>query len=803
MSYKWFTSLFLLFLVNLPIDVSNASSNSILISNNDEEITLTSPKPKPNSDSVMENCNGNVDHDMLKSCSDLSQKRKNSKSEDKTSPSPKLMDSSDSVMENCNGNIDHDMLKGCSDLSQKRKNSKSEDKTLPSPKLMDRSDSIMENCNGDIDHDASRGCYNLIQDFRERKKLKSQMPWGRRRYAIDPFLEEMTEKSERGFYRPAPVDQEEPLPINKFDRYGRINKKIDDGTNEVEVDQLYKTGRAARLRTESYGLSRSTANYTDRLFIKNPSLYGPYVSALLADEDFQQVIDDRNDAIIEERVEDAEERAILRTRFWLNRAKKVEIRDRKQAEKREYGHELVPGELVNPTLKEKMIDREAKRREMLGGVDMIAIQTPLERDQSLRAKLTLHPFIYKFRSPEYTPYMAERAPEDLISIADLRGNVFKDEQYAVGPTNLQRANYLEKYMGFSWENVFSYGPTLGDIINFVFIIGFLRFCYFSLKFNPKVGFIIAGTGVICAYAYKSMFFKVLLTGINALPAWPRFFRLAFDAADTDVVQALAKDIVSQEGKNDGGQYFDPYTFSPEDTFTPIILKLGDPVVSYLKNNVSEQVFEKISRIYLFTLGIPDKIVIFTESTMNLKDSLLNQVYLTQVLRSGRRYVPYPMLFHFGTCYVIQQFMLNNWVNYQKRIDLFIFERLVPEMRYSELVYAEYIRTYITVAGLYLILLAMLHALFNQYYYLPLISETFDVFMGKRGSYKVDYSFATDERYQGGDLSWQAEWDFLKPRKKSWKVWYGLLGKPRKYKIPKWLRIFNPFWWATRKKRRRD
>jgi len=753
---KLFQVLILMVSIYLPVEVSRANSVETELTNNHATITSLTPAIDP-----------------------------------------------DSVIQNCNGRVENDMLKGCSDLtstSQQQENPKFETVTSVSSKPMVQGDSIMENCNGENLHDTSKGCYNLIQDFRERKQLKSEMPRRQRKYSVDPFLEEMTEKAKRGDYRSAPVQQEKPLPINKYDRYGRIDKSINDGNNDMDLDQMYKSGRAARLRTDSYGLSRSTANYTDRLFIKNPSLYGPYVSALLADENFQQVIDDRNDDIIEERVEDAKERAVLRTRFFRNRAKKVEIRDRKAAERREYGHELVPGELTNPTLKEKMIDREAKRRETLGGVDMIAIQTPLERDQSLRAKLTLHPFIYKFRSPEYLKYMTERAPEDLISIQDLRANVFRDEQYAVGPINLQRVNYLEKYMGFSLENLVSYGPTLGDIINFVFIIGFLRFCYFSLKFNPKVGFIIAGTGVICAYAYKALFFKVLLTGINAFPAWPRFFRLAFDAADTNVVTEVFKDVVTQEGKVN---IHDPYTFSGQDILTPVIVKLGNPVVSYFKNNASEQVFETVRRIYLFTLGIPDKILIFSESTLNLKDSLLNQLYLTQGLRSGRRFVPYPMLFHFGLCYVIQNFMLGNWLNYQRRIDLYIFERLVPEMRYSELVYAEYVRTYITVFAMYLILLAMLHALFNQYYYLPFISEIFDVFMGKRGSYKVDFIFATDERYQGGDLSWQEGWDFLNPRKKSWKIWYGLLGKPRKYKIPKWLRIFNPFWWANRKKRRRE
>lgn len=596
---------------------------------------------------------------------------------------------------------------------------------------------------------------------------------------------------------------------------GGILKKQEIFEDTIASDFIVQSDRAARERTKKFGLSRSTARYDDARVIKSPKLYGPYLSAMLADEDLQELIGDREEEIVAAVGEREEEISILNRRF--KKAEKAKINLRKDEEKIKYGRVLGPAENPDATFKEKLIDMEARRRLQLEDwtttFNIIDSTDALNIDKVLRKKVDLHPYNYKYRSPRYLEDdLVERAPDDIIHVKDLVPQLIEEDAWLVNDARNVSRNSLMKYRDFNLDNLIHYGPTSAEILRFVCIIGFIRFCFMSLKYNPKLGFIISGGGVIAAYAYVQLLTPICLNGANAFPGWPRLFRLGMDYSDIQYWDdwinkskeyRMLRNSSSFVAEDDlRRQSFISYTIGNVISWLRFKLQNSTTAQSFLESFPG---LSALKETYLFI----EQIIGFVLSTiLNLAyknyeaiQQIASTVFLQQVLRSGRRFMPYPIVWHWGTCYIINSFFLPKWLSFLSKSDRYIVETLVPEMRYQDIITAEYVRTYLLIYAIYLILLAMLHALFNQYYYLPFISETTDAFFGRRKDFKAEIDILKDERVKGGDLSWQDKWEYWEPRKEGITVWHGLFGKPRKYKFPKWMRIFNPMWWLKRWRRK--
>jgi hypothetical protein len=143
------------------------------------------------------------------------------------------------------------------------------------------------------------------------------------------------------------------------------------------------------------------------------------------------------------------------------------------------------------------------------------------------------------------------------------------------------------------------------------------------------------------------------------------------------------------------------------------------------------------------------------------------LFYTIVLRLGKKYVPYPLQWH-GMVYTmytqgIATFIYNRFSNSMK----FLKEVLIPQARISEIQLLEMIQTTFIVTLFYGIMLAMLHAIFSQYYYLPFVAQNIDAHIGKRPK---------DSILSGGYASWQDEQQLFIPSKADYKIWFGFLGK---------------------------
>ena len=617
---------------------------------------------------------------------------------------------------------------------------------------------------------------------------------------------------------PYKVDSKEldPLPRSRGIRKQEIFE------DSIASDVIVKSGRAAREKTKKVGLSRATARFTDRRVIKAPKLYGPYLSAMLADEELQQQIGTREEEIMDAMRERIEEVEILNGRF--KKAKKAEIRKRMDQEKIKYGRILGPAEKPNSTFREKLIDMEARRRLQLEDWSttsyVIDGTNPLSVDMVLRKKLDLHPYYYKYRAPLFLEdEIADRAPEDLIHLKDLTPQLEEELILLVNNGRNVSRDLMMRYVDFSWDNFIHYGPTLNELLIVFGVVALIRFCFVSLKYNPKIGIVVAGSSIISACAYYKLLVPICESGTHAAPGWPNLFRLVYASEDADWFHRWRKD-----GDEFKKYYIDAFdkTLAGDRPAPSFATYTASNIVYWIKFKLQEsttfqsflQYFDSKILPGSFTLkeilGLIISPILYLVNSLelliytykNVWNNFTSGLFLSQVLRSGRRYMPYPVLWHWGTAYIIASFFLERWMNFLVKIDQYIVYTLVPDMRYQEIITAEYVRTYLFIYAVYLILLAMLHALFGQYYYLPFISETVDAFFGKRTDFKVLLDILNEKIIQGGDLSWQDKWEYWEPRAERIQFWHGLFGKPREYKFPKWMKIFNPIWWLKRLRRKR-
>jgi hypothetical protein len=143
------------------------------------------------------------------------------------------------------------------------------------------------------------------------------------------------------------------------------------------------------------------------------------------------------------------------------------------------------------------------------------------------------------------------------------------------------------------------------------------------------------------------------------------------------------------------------------------------------------------------------------------------LFYTLILRLGKKYVPYPLQWH-GMVYTmytqgLAALIFNRYVNSMK----FLRDILIPQARIGEIEMLEMIQATFLITFIYGIILAMLHAVFSQYYYFPFLAQNIDAHIGKRPK---------DSILSGGYASWQDEQKLFIPSKADYKIWFGFLGK---------------------------
>jgi hypothetical protein len=298
---------------------------------------------------------------------------------------------------------------------------------------------------------------------------------------------------------------------------------------------------------------------------------------------------------------------------------------------------------------------------------------------------------------------------------------------------------LLNYYKFSWKNL-RFGLTITEIEKVLVIISFVRFCFYTIKYDAKSALIISLTAFISAVLYEKMLVDIVKICYFRFYLSPSLFRTGFE-------QYLQ--MVHNE---------DAYiTYSLES------FKLADIYPSWLIRFIAQSPI--LSEIQSF---IDDRFmpIVFKLIRLNRKP-MQSILFYTLVLRLGKKYVPYPLQWH-GMVYVmytqgIATFMFNRFSNSMK----FLKDVLIPQARISEIQLLEMLQITFIVTLFYGIMLAMLHAIFSQYYYFPFIAQNIDAHIGKRPK---------DSILSGGYASWQDEQQLFIPSKADYKIWFGFLGK---------------------------
>jgi hypothetical protein len=296
---------------------------------------------------------------------------------------------------------------------------------------------------------------------------------------------------------------------------------------------------------------------------------------------------------------------------------------------------------------------------------------------------------------------------------------------------------LLNYYNFSWENINKYGLTIQETQQLVVLIGFGRFCFYTLRYDARSGLIISGISTICAMLYT----KLLLDAANVcylrLYLNPGLFRMAFEEYFEMEVRSSA--------------YKEP--FGILNYFPTWVIK---QMLIHIPN------FNDITN-YIDTELAPQVVSFFSRYRKPVKTLLL----YTIIIRLGKRFIPYPLIWH-GTLYYLYTQLFGDPI-YQILINSmeFLKDELIPSLRIEEIELMEVFQMLFITGLIYSMTLGMLHAAFSQYYYVPLLTPIVEAHAGKRPKGKF---------YSGGYCSWQDELELFKPSKGDYKIWFGVLGK---------------------------
>jgi hypothetical protein len=298
---------------------------------------------------------------------------------------------------------------------------------------------------------------------------------------------------------------------------------------------------------------------------------------------------------------------------------------------------------------------------------------------------------------------------------------------------------LLNYYKFSWKNL-QFGLTITEIEKVLVIISFIRFCFYTIRYDAKSALIISLTAFISAILYEKILVDVIKICYFRFYLNPSLFRTGFE----QYLQMVHNEKKFTRYSLESFKWLDIYP----GWLINVILK--SPILSDIQSYVDDTlmpVIFKFIRLY--------------------RKPMQSLLFYTLILRLGKKYVPYPLQWH-GMVYTmytqgLAALIFNRYVNSMK----FLRDILIPQARIGEIEMLEMIQATFLITFIYGIILAMLHAVFSQYYYFPFLAQNIDAHIGKRPK---------DSILSGGYASWQDEQKLFIPSKADYKIWFGFLGK---------------------------
>ena len=301
------------------------------------------------------------------------------------------------------------------------------------------------------------------------------------------------------------------------------------------------------------------------------------------------------------------------------------------------------------------------------------------------------------------------------------------------------------------KEISTYGFTIEEFQRAMLLLCLVRFIIYSLKYNLLTSFKICAIGSISCILWAMALNDCIGAYFPNLALHP-LLRNAYreeilyrEAAQFRAAGRVFDNLIKQTNK--------PYDF---DWVGPIFARFPESISS-----ITDPIYVFIRKDLLKTLSSVYRTNIKPMSSMFL--------YIGWV-RVGKKYCPYHIRWHFTFITLYNTFIPYVFKS-AFRARIFLNKTLIPERRYLE---AENFKLYLgTWAFVHIcfIMIAMLHALFSQYFYFPFLTYSVELHVGKRPKKSI---------YSGGYTAWQDDFIFYNIRfRDTLRLWWGFLGRGTK------------------------
>ena len=329
------------------------------------------------------------------------------------------------------------------------------------------------------------------------------------------------------------------------------------------------------------------------------------------------------------------------------------------------------------------------------------------------------------------------------------------------------------------------GLSLAEIENLLLFILFIRFIILAIKYNLKTSFYITCIGLVAGYLWYRHLIDLISMYRIVLLKLPWVNKLGADGIE---LRALSREMYLRDLKfSEYAHWYNPgQIFS--NAFTKGILKTQEGLdyyidpISMIISKLPEPLKSNISPTYytIYQQGIP-KIFGILRKFWNQLSGIAAYALITRI---GKRYCPYLIRWHWTFLLILgmlEQFI----VNFLYRCYFFQMTNILPQLKILE--ESKYLvgdqslplqnmilNSCIAITVLLhvgLILFALLHAIWGQYFYIPFLVENVELHVGPRPAYSI---------YSGGQTAWQNSEEKEKILNRGIpKLWYGWFGQGTK------------------------
>ena len=341
----------------------------------------------------------------------------------------------------------------------------------------------------------------------------------------------------------------------------------------------------------------------------------------------------------------------------------------------------------------------------------------------------------------------------------------------------QGINYREIILD-KLDHLLTFGITVREFEDFLIVLLVLRFIIYSIRYNPITSFKMCCIGAFSTYLWLGLLNKWAREYTGFMPN----NNFMLNMYDEQVREYLAErsNAIDQGLEDSIAMELGDYPFWSLLRFEKIFIDLYEqsiiPLFENIKNLIPQSLVD-IIRPYYEMLNA-NVFPYFRRFWREEKSQFFDQFAYIFIVRSQKKFCPYHVRWHY-TYVIIHDFIFGILHVILFRAQLYVNEVLIPLERYDEVeTYSIYIGVYIWMHLGYL-MLAALHALFSQYFFVPLLTEAVEMQIGPRPKKSI---------WSGGYTAWQDQPPFYR-RKFSFlgdstRLWWGWLGRGVEKRPPK-------------------